>query len=101
MISGTGVDRGGANEALLDVVSLLGCPVITTGAGRSTVSAEHPNFVYGFGGAGDEVRREADVLLVAGSLVTVIVVAYLLLSAIAVQMTADGVFGFLDTYLQR
>jgi multiple antibiotic resistance protein len=28
-------------------------------------------------------------------------IAGLLLSAIAVQMTADGVFGFLDTYLQR
>lgn len=67
VIAGTGVDRGEASEPLLDVVGLLGCPVITTGAGRSAVPSDHPNFVYGFGGAGDAARREADVLLVAGS----------------------------------
>ncbi len=67
VISGMGVDRAEANDALLEVVDALNCPVITTGAGRSTVSAEHPNFVYGFGGAGDRARREADVLLVVGS----------------------------------
>jgi acetolactate synthase-1/2/3 large subunit len=67
VISGTGVDRAGANDALLDVVELLNCPVLTTTAGRATVSRDHPNYVYGFGAAGDQVRREADVLLVVGS----------------------------------
>jgi acetolactate synthase I/II/III large subunit len=67
VIAGTGVDRGEANEALIEVVELLGCPVTTTMAGRASVSVEHPNYVFGFGGAGDLVRREADVILVAGS----------------------------------
>ena len=67
VISGTGVDRAGANDALLEIVELLGCPVLTTMAGRSTVPSDHPNYVFGFGPAGDQVRREADVLLVAGS----------------------------------
>jgi acetolactate synthase-1/2/3 large subunit len=67
VISGTGVDRAGANDALLQVVELLGCPVMPTMAGRPTVPSDHPNYVFGFGLAGDEVRREADVLLVAGS----------------------------------
>jgi acetolactate synthase-1/2/3 large subunit len=67
VISGTGVDRAGANDALLEVVELLDCPVLTTVAGRSTVSSDHPNFVLGFGPAGDQVRCEADVLLVVGS----------------------------------
>jgi acetolactate synthase-1/2/3 large subunit len=67
IIAGTGVDRAGANDALLDVVELLNCPVLTTTAGRATVSRDHPNYVYGFGAAGDQVRREADVLLVVGS----------------------------------
>jgi acetolactate synthase-1/2/3 large subunit len=67
VISGTGVDRAGANAALLEIVELLGCPVLTTMAGRATVRADHPNFVFGFGPAGDLVRHEADVLLVAGS----------------------------------
>ena len=40
---------------------------MTTQAGRATVPADHPNFVLGFGPAGDAVRREADVLLVAAS----------------------------------
>jgi acetolactate synthase-1/2/3 large subunit len=67
VISGTGVDRAGANDALLGIVEMLGCPVLTTMAGRPTVPSDHPNYVFGFGLAGDEVRREADVLLVVGS----------------------------------
>ena len=67
MISGTGVDRAGANDALLEIVELLGCPVLTTMAGRPTVPSDHPNYVFGFGAAGDQVRREADVMLVVGS----------------------------------
>jgi acetolactate synthase I/II/III large subunit len=67
VISGTGVDRAGANGALLEIVELLGCPVLTTMAGRSTVPSDHLNFVFGFGAAGDQARREADVLLIVGS----------------------------------
>ena len=67
VISGTGVDRARANDALLEIVGLLGAPVLTTMAGRSSVPTDHPNCVFGFGPAGDQVRREADVLLVIGS----------------------------------
>ncbi len=67
VISGTGVDRADANGALLAIVEALDCPVMTTMAGRATVPSDHPNYVSGFGPAGDQVRREADVLLVAGS----------------------------------
>ena len=67
VISGTGVDRADANDAVLALVELLGCPVLTTMAGRSTVRSDHPNYVFGFGAAADRVRAEADVLLVAGS----------------------------------
>lgn len=67
VVAGSGVDRAGANTALLDVVEQLGCPVITTMAGRAVVSADHPAYVFGFGAAGDLARREADVLLVVGS----------------------------------
>jgi len=67
VVSGCGVDRAGANDALLEIVELLGCPVLTTMAGRATVRSDHPNYVFGFGAAGDQVRREADVLLVVGS----------------------------------
>jgi acetolactate synthase-1/2/3 large subunit len=67
VIAGSGVDRGGANAALLDVVTLLNCPVMPTMAGRCSVRSDHPNYIYGFGGGGDVVRREADVVLVVGS----------------------------------
>jgi acetolactate synthase-1/2/3 large subunit len=36
-------------------------------AGRASVPADHPNYIFGFGPAGDEARSKADVLLVAGS----------------------------------
>jgi len=67
VIAGAGVDRAGANEVLLRLVRQLGCPVLTSMAGRSTVPGDHDHFVFGFGEAGDLVRREADVVLVVGS----------------------------------
>lgn len=67
VVAGTGVDRSGANDALLEIVELLGCPVLTSMAGRATVRNDHPGYVFGFGPAGDAARGEADVMLVAGS----------------------------------
>jgi acetolactate synthase-1/2/3 large subunit len=67
VVAGSGVDRAGANEALLDVVQRLGCPVTTSMAGRSVVPLDHPNAVYGLGAGGDLAKREADVVLIAGS----------------------------------
>src|SRR5436305_9427684 len=67
LIAGSGVDRAGANEALLAVVERLGCPVIASMAGRAVVPLDHPNAVYGLGAGGDLAKREADVVLVAGS----------------------------------
>lgn len=67
VIAGSGVDRGGANEALLALVERLGCPVMTSMAGRAVVPGDHPHLVYGNGAGGDLARREADVVLVLGS----------------------------------
>jgi acetolactate synthase-1/2/3 large subunit len=67
IISGTGVDRSGANAALMEIVEMLNCPVFSTMAGRSTVPIDHPNHIYSFGPGGDLVKKEADVVLVAGS----------------------------------
>ena len=67
VIAGGGVDRAGANEALMAVVELLNCPVVSSIAGRSTVPMDHPNFLYGYGAGADLARRESDVILVAGS----------------------------------
>ena len=67
VIAGAGVDRANANEAVLQLVDQLGCPVMTSMAGRSAVPSDHDNFVFAFGQSGDLVRREADVVLVVGS----------------------------------
>jgi acetolactate synthase-1/2/3 large subunit len=67
VIAGSGVDRAGANAALLQLVEILGCPVIPTMAGRAVVPKDHDNYVYGFSAGGDMVKREADVVLVVGS----------------------------------
>src|SRR5438046_10331517 len=67
VIAGSGVDRAGANEALLAVVERLGCPVIASMAGRAVVPLDHPNAVYGLGAGGDPGKPEADVVLVAGA----------------------------------
>jgi acetolactate synthase-1/2/3 large subunit len=67
VIAGSGVDRAGANAELLQLVELLGCPVIPTMAGRAVLPRDHARCVYGYGSGGDLVRREADVVLVVGS----------------------------------
>ena len=67
VIAGGGVDRAGANEHLVRLVEHLGCPVLSTMAGRAVVPRDHAHFVFGFGPGGDLVRREADVVLVVGS----------------------------------
>ncbi len=67
VVSGSGVDRADANTALLEIVKLLGCPVMSTMAGRASVPLDHSNYVFGFGRGGDAIKKEADVILVAGS----------------------------------
>jgi len=67
VIAGSGVDRAGANEALLAIVDRLACPVITSMAARAVVPRDHPNAIHGLGAGGDLAKREADVVLVAGS----------------------------------
>lgn len=67
LIAGSGVDRAGARDSVLQIAELLACPVISSMAGRASVPSDHPNYVFGFGPAGDQARCEADVLLVAGS----------------------------------
>ena len=67
VVAGAGVDRAGANAALLELVDLLGCPVMPTMAARSVVPLDHPHAVMGYAPTGDTARREADVILVAGS----------------------------------
>lgn len=67
VVAGSGVDRAEANAALLEVVDRLGCPVLTTMAGRAVVPLDHPNWLHGYGRAADLARQEADVVLVAGS----------------------------------
>jgi len=67
VFAGSGVDRAGANEELLAIVERLGCPLITSMAGRAVRPLDHPNAVYGLGAGGDLAKRQADVVLVLGS----------------------------------
>src|SRR5713101_2511898 len=67
ILAGSGVDRGNANDALLKIVELLNCPMLGTMAGRSALPLDHANFLYTYSPAADMARREADVILVAGS----------------------------------
>lgn len=67
LIAGAGVDRADARELVLEIAEMLSCPATCTMAGRASIPADHPNYVFSFGPAGDMARREADVILVAGS----------------------------------
>jgi len=67
VFAGTGVERGRATAELLEVVELLGCPVIGSMAGRGAVPLDHPNYLHGSSAGADAARQETDVMLVAGS----------------------------------
>ena len=67
IFAGTGVDRAHANAALLELGELLGCPLIPSMAGRAVVPHDHPLYFHSQSPAADELRRNADVILVVGS----------------------------------
>ncbi len=67
IFAGTGVDRAQANAALIELAELLGCPVIPSMAGRSVMPHDHPLYFHSQSPAADELRRNADVMLVVGS----------------------------------
>jgi acetolactate synthase-1/2/3 large subunit len=67
VFAGSGVDRSGANDAVAEIVEILGCPVITTMAGRAVLPVDHPRRLHGYGPGADLARREADVICVLGS----------------------------------
>jgi len=67
IFAGTGVDRARGNAALVALAELLGCPVIPSMAGRSVMPHDHPLYFHPQSPAADELRRNADVLLVVGS----------------------------------
>jgi acetolactate synthase-1/2/3 large subunit len=67
IFAGTGVDRARANAALIELAELLGCPMIPSMAGRAVVPNDHPLYFHSQSPAADELRRNADVMLVVGS----------------------------------
>jgi acetolactate synthase I/II/III large subunit len=67
IFAGCGVDRGHANEALLNLAEVLNSPVIPSLAGRSVVPHDNPLCFISQSPAADDLRRQADVLLVVGS----------------------------------
>lgn len=67
IFAGTGVDRAWANSALIALAEQLGCPVIPSLAGRSVIAHDHPLCFLSQSPAADQLRRNADVMLVVGS----------------------------------
>ncbi len=67
IVAGSGVDRANVGEAVLALARRLGCPLITTMAGRSAAPQDDPNHLYGYGAGADAARPEADVILALGS----------------------------------
>ena len=67
VIAGSGVDRAGADQALLALVDRLGCPILTSMAGRAVVPHDHPHASTASAPVATSAKREADVVLVVGS----------------------------------
>jgi acetolactate synthase-1/2/3 large subunit len=76
IVAGAGVERADASAALLAVAQRLGSPVVATMAGRGAVPLDHPQHLYGYGAGADLARREADVILAAGSRLGLLDVPY-------------------------
>ena len=67
IFAGCGVDRAQANGELLALAELAGCPVIPSLAGRAVMAHDHPLCFLSQSPSADELRRNADVILVVGS----------------------------------
>ncbi len=67
IFAGCGVDRAHANDALREVAELLNCPIIPSLAGRGVIAHDHPLCFLSQSPAADDLRRQADILLVVGS----------------------------------
>ena len=67
IFAGSGVDRAGANAALIELAELLRCPVIPSLAGRSAMPHDHDLCYLSQSPAADDLRRNADVLLAVGT----------------------------------
>ena len=67
IFAGNGVDRAHANAELLQLAEALGCPVIPSMAGRSVMPLNHPLCFSSQSPAADDLRRNADVMLIVGS----------------------------------
>ena len=70
LLVGGGVINGEASAELLDLVELLGTPVITTLMGKGAIPEDHPLAVF-YGGSkgstcGNAVARQADVVMAVG-----------------------------------
>jgi acetolactate synthase I/II/III large subunit len=67
IFAGCGVDRSGANAALLELAELLGSPVIPSMAGRCVFPRDHALCFQSQSPAADTLRQQADVMLIVGS----------------------------------
>jgi acetolactate synthase-1/2/3 large subunit len=67
VVAGSGVERADASAVLLALAERLGCPVIPTMAARGALPLDDPHALYGYGAGADLARREADVILAAGT----------------------------------
>jgi acetolactate synthase I/II/III large subunit len=67
IFAGSGVDRAGANAALIELAELISCPVIPSMAGRGVVPHDHPLCFLSQAPSADALRRNADVMLIVGS----------------------------------
>jgi acetolactate synthase-1/2/3 large subunit len=76
IFAGCGVDRAGANQALLAVAERLGAPVLPSMAGRGVFPRDHPLYFGSQSPTGDALRKNADVMLIVGSRVGTIEVPF-------------------------
>lgn len=67
IVTGSGVDRANAGVAVVELAAQLGCPVVASMAGRSSVPQDHAHHLYGYGAGADMAKSEADVVLALGT----------------------------------